>query len=42
MNDATEETNVATFKATWPAKALLARDYQHDDVAIGVVSKSAQ
>jgi hypothetical protein len=39
-NDATEEANLATFKATWPAKALLARDFQHDDVATGLVTKS--
>jgi hypothetical protein len=39
-NDATEEANVATFKATWPAKALLAREFQHEDVATGVISKS--
>jgi hypothetical protein len=40
-NDATEEANVATFKATWPAKALFARSFQHDDVATGVLAKSA-
>jgi hypothetical protein len=39
-NDATEEANLATFKATWPGKALLARDFQHDDVASGVLGKS--
>jgi hypothetical protein len=38
-NDATEEANVATFKATWPAKALLARDFTHDDAATGVLYK---
>jgi hypothetical protein len=38
-NDATEEANVATFKATWPAKALLARDFDHDDVATGALYK---
>lgn len=39
-NDATEEANVATFKATWPAKALLASGFEHDDVASGVRAKS--
>jgi hypothetical protein len=38
-NDANEEANVATFKATWPAKALLARDFEHDDVATGALYK---
>lgn len=38
-NDATEEANVATFKATWPAKALLARDFEHHDVATGALYK---
>lgn len=40
-NDAVEEANVATFKATWPGKALLARDFQHDDVASGALVKAA-
>lgn len=39
-NDATEEANLATFKATWPAKALLANGFAHDDVATGALSKS--
>lgn len=38
-NDATEDANVATFKTTWPAKALLARDFEHDDVASGALYK---
>lgn len=40
-NDATEEANVATFKATWPANALLDAAFEHDDVASGVFSKGA-
>jgi ketosteroid isomerase-like protein len=40
-NDATEEANIATFKATWPAKALLAKGFEHDDVASGAREKAA-
>jgi hypothetical protein len=39
-NDATEEANVATFKTTWPEKALLARDFEHEEVASGALYKS--
>jgi hypothetical protein len=39
-NDAIEEANIATFKATWPAKALLAQGFQHDDVATGALVKA--
>lgn len=39
-NDATEEANVATFRTTWPGKALLARSFEHADVASGVIYKN--